>query len=149
MTPRRGKAVEINALWYNALRLLEGWLREEQGDDAAASRSASTPSGPATSFNRRFWYERGRLSLRRGRRRDSGDDPACRPNQLFAISLDHPVLDRARWEPVLEVVPRAAAHAGRACARWRRAIPDYKPHVLRRPARPRRRLPPGHGLGAG
>ncbi len=29
VTPRRGKAVEINALWYNALRLLEGWLREE------------------------------------------------------------------------------------------------------------------------
>ena len=35
VTPRRGKAVEINALWYNALRLLEGWLREE-GDERAA-----------------------------------------------------------------------------------------------------------------
>ena len=33
-----------------------------------------------------------------------GDDPACRPNQVFAISLDHPVLDRARWEPVMDVV---------------------------------------------
>ena len=32
VTPRRGKAVEINALWYNALRLLETWLREERGE---------------------------------------------------------------------------------------------------------------------
>ena len=35
VTPRRGKAVEINALWHNALRLMEGWVREEKGDDAA------------------------------------------------------------------------------------------------------------------
>ncbi len=34
----------------------------------------------------------------------AGDDPACRPNQVFAISLDHPVLDTGRWEPVLSVV---------------------------------------------
>jgi glycogen debranching enzyme len=33
-----------------------------------------------------------------------GDDPACRPNQLFAISLQHPVLAHERWEPVLNVV---------------------------------------------
>jgi glycogen debranching enzyme len=35
---------------------------------------------------------------------ESGDDQACRPNQVFAISLDFPVLDRARWEPVISVV---------------------------------------------
>jgi glycogen debranching enzyme len=35
---------------------------------------------------------------------EPGDDPACRPNQLFAIALEHPVLDEARWEPVLRVV---------------------------------------------
>src|SRR5581483_8334792 len=35
VTPRRGKAVEINALWYNALRLLEGWVRAERGGDEA------------------------------------------------------------------------------------------------------------------
>ena len=32
VTPRRGKAVEINALWYNALRLLEGWLAAIRGE---------------------------------------------------------------------------------------------------------------------
>src|SRR5690606_7846024 len=35
VTPRRGKAVELNALWYNALRLLEGWVRELRGEEAA------------------------------------------------------------------------------------------------------------------
>jgi glycogen debranching enzyme len=35
---------------------------------------------------------------------ENGDDPACRPNQVFAISLDHPVLARERWEPVLQTV---------------------------------------------
>ncbi|MEP6917204.1 MAG: amylo-alpha-1,6-glucosidase, partial [Acidobacteriota bacterium] len=35
---------------------------------------------------------------------ERGDDPACRPNQVFAISIDHPILDRARWEPVMKAV---------------------------------------------
>ena len=35
---------------------------------------------------------------------ENGDSPLCRPNQLFAISLDHPVLERSRWEPVMDVV---------------------------------------------
>ena len=35
---------------------------------------------------------------------EAGDDATCRPNQVFAISLRHPVLDRTRWRPVLEVV---------------------------------------------
>ena len=35
---------------------------------------------------------------------EHGDDPACRPNQVFAISLDNPVLDRARWAAVVQVV---------------------------------------------
>src|ERR1700732_2907029 len=35
VTPRRGKAVEINALWYNALRLIEGWVRDAEGEEAA------------------------------------------------------------------------------------------------------------------
>jgi predicted glycogen debranching enzyme len=102
VTPRRGKAVEINALWYNALRLLEAWVREEKGDGLAqplADRAEQTRA----SFNRRFWYaDRGYLyDVVDG---ENGDDAACRPNQLFAISLPHPVLDERRWEPVLEVV---------------------------------------------
>jgi predicted glycogen debranching enzyme len=101
VTPRRGKAVEINALWYNALRLLESWLRET-GDNASDDLKVSADQAYA-SFNRRFWNEseRGLFDVIDG---EQGDDPACRPNQIFAISLDHPVLDRARWTEVTHTV---------------------------------------------
>jgi predicted glycogen debranching enzyme len=127
VTPRRGKAVEINALWYNALRLLEGWLRDSQ-DDAAARKYARQADQAYAAFNERFWYEAGGylFDVIDG---EQGDDPACRPNQLFALSLDHEVLDRSRWEAVLNVVRRklltpvglrslAAGH------------PDYKPQYF-------------------
>ena len=110
VTPRRGKAVEINALWYNALKLLEGWVRQRRPDtdgEAAAERLAGHAEKCRESFNRRFWYEPGGYlyDVVDGEvNGEPGDDPACRPNQLFAISLDHPVLDRERWEPVLQVV---------------------------------------------
>ena len=101
VTPRRGKAVEINALWYNALRLYADWLREE-GDPEATAVDAHAERAHE-SFNRRFWYAEGEYlyDVIDG---EQGDDPACRPNQILSISLDHPVLDRDRWEPVLAVV---------------------------------------------
>jgi predicted glycogen debranching enzyme len=102
VTPRRGKAVEINALWYNALRLLEGWLTELRGGDAAAA--IKDRAGQVyKSFNERFWNaEAGYLyDVIDG---EGGGSARCRPNQVFAISLDHPVLERSRWEQVLKVV---------------------------------------------
>jgi len=102
VTPRRGKAVEINALWYNALCLLAGWL-EGDGRERDARDLREAAARVCESFNRRFWYAAG------GHLYDvvdgpGGDDPACRPNQVLAFSLRHPVLERARWEPVLNVV---------------------------------------------
>ncbi len=124
VTPRRGKAVEINALLYNALRLLEGWLREER-DEAAAGEIAGHAGRARASFNRRFWNaDKGYLfDVVDG---EKGDDPSCRPNQVFAISLDHPVLDRERWRPVLDVVrQRLVTPVGlRSLAP---GSPDYKP----------------------
>ncbi len=104
VTPRRGKAVEINALWYNALRLLEGWTRELNGD-AAADVLGKHAARVHESFNQRFWYEPGGYlyDVIDG---ENGDDPACRPNQVLAISLRHAVLDEARWSAVLDVVRR-------------------------------------------
>ncbi|MGE5308760.1 MAG: amylo-alpha-1,6-glucosidase [Deltaproteobacteria bacterium] len=100
VTPRRGKAVEINALWYNALRLLSGWVEEERGRDAAHSLKEQAERC-REAFNRRFWYEKGGYlyDIVDG---EWGDDTSFRPNQLLAISLTHPVLDRERWESVLE-----------------------------------------------
>jgi predicted glycogen debranching enzyme len=105
VTPRRGKAVEINALWYNALRLLEQWVADDRGP-AAASELRALSAQAQQSFNRRFWSEPHRhlLDVVDG---EHGDDPSLRPNQLFAISLTHPVLAPERWGPVLEVVQRS------------------------------------------
>jgi predicted glycogen debranching enzyme len=100
VTPRRGKAVEINALWYNALRLLAEWTREAGGDDAELRERAAQAR---ESFNGRFWFEAGGhlYDVVDG---EGGDDPACRPNQVLAISLEHPVLDQSRWASVMSVV---------------------------------------------
>jgi predicted glycogen debranching enzyme len=99
VTPRRGKAVEINALWYNALRLLQGWLVETD-DEAAAECLGIAADKTRKSFNTRFWNENGAYlyDIVDG---DGGDDASFRPNQIFAISLDHPVLDSVRWEAVV------------------------------------------------
>ena len=101
VTPRRGKAVEINGLWYNALRLLQAWL--EQEGDPAAQRLGQHAQRARDSFNHRFWYAAGNYcyDLIDG---EEGDDCACRPNQLLAISLKHPIADEKYWKPVLEVV---------------------------------------------
>ncbi|HEV3485689.1 MAG TPA: amylo-alpha-1,6-glucosidase, partial [Vicinamibacterales bacterium] len=101
VTPRRGKAVEINALWYNALRLLEGWTDRYGG--GADLNLAIHAERARRSFNERFWYERGGhlYDVVDG---EAGDDAACRPNQVFAISLYHPVLDASRWPAVMQVV---------------------------------------------
>lgn len=101
VTPRRGKAVEINALWFNALSLLERWLHEEGDPMAATVRDLAARAHE--SFNQRFWYDEGGYlyDVIDG---EHGHDPACRPNQLLAISLDHPVLHRDRWQEVFTVV---------------------------------------------
>ena len=102
VTPRRGKAVEINALWYNALRLLEAWLRET-GDEAAAGPIFERAAGVYESFNRRFWNG-DKECLYDVVDGEQGNDGAFRPNQLLAISLEHPVLNSQRWPAVVNQV---------------------------------------------
>ncbi len=101
VTPRRGKAVELNALWYNALCLMQSWTAQFGGGDGIDFAAHAGRARDA--FNRRFWYEPGGYlyDVVDG---EQGDDTSCRPNQLFAISLPYPVLDRERWEPVMKVV---------------------------------------------
>jgi predicted glycogen debranching enzyme len=100
VTPRRGKTVEINALWYNAVRLLAEWSRRFERDasdlDAVAERARAA-------FNRRFWFDKGQYlyDIVDG---EAGDDSSLRPNQIFAISLRYPVLEQARWPRVVDAV---------------------------------------------
>lgn len=102
VTPRRGKTVEINALWYNALRLYADWLGQERGEEAARFYREKA-SQVYQSFNERFWYAPGGYlyDLVDG---EGGEDSACRPNQIFALSLPYPVLAPERWKLVLEKV---------------------------------------------
>jgi predicted glycogen debranching enzyme len=126
VTPRRGKAVEINALWYNALRLLQNWLVDLGRPDGSPDVEPGTHADRVhRAFNDRFWYADGGYlyDIVDG---EHGNDSACRPNQLFAISLDHPVLVQNRWPAVMQVVrDRLLTPVGlRSLAPGH---PDYKP----------------------
>ena len=144
VTPRRGKAVELNALFYNALRLMERWLRE-QGDEPRAGEMAHHAQRVYDSFNQRFWNpQTGALyDVVDG---EGGDDPAIRPNMVFSISLPHPVLMPEHWKSVLDVAQRLlVTPVGlRSLAPGH---PDYKPVATATCARGARRLSPGHGVG--
>lgn len=108
VTPRRGKAVELEALWVNALTIVADWLLEcDAGDDRGLAYRAIASRATA-SFVERFW----RPDL--GWLNDvvdgpDGDDPALRPNQLFAISLPHQLIDGAIAESVVEACRAALA----------------------------------------
>lgn len=103
VTPRHGKPVEIQALWYNALRIMEA-LAMELDDSRAASRYGEMADLARVSFNQQFW------------RRDAGclydvvgaegGDASIRPNQIFAVSLPHTMLSRDKARQVVEIVRR-------------------------------------------
>ena len=104
VTPRRGKAVEINALWYNALCLLSNWTEQEEGTPSRVQLTGDYAARARASFNQRFWnpavgYLFDVIDGESGGG-TPGNDPACRPNQLLAISLENPVLDQTYWAPV-------------------------------------------------
>jgi predicted glycogen debranching enzyme len=125
VTPRRGKAVEINALYYNALRILEELL-DRNGDHEKARWAQELADRAHASFNERFWYEEGGYLYDVVDAEGGGNDAALRPNQIFAMALDYPVLDRSRWARVVEVVEKElVTPVGlRSLARNH---PDYKP----------------------
>jgi predicted glycogen debranching enzyme len=99
VTPRRGKPVEVNALWYNALRLIERWL-DDAGRRALAREARTHARRVRFAFNARYAFARGGhlYDVVDG---EHGDDPSFRPNQIFAIALPHAVLAPARWPGVL------------------------------------------------
>jgi predicted glycogen debranching enzyme len=101
VTPRRGKAVEINALWFNALKLMERWAGEF--GPRRASDFARQSDQVRRAFNERFWFSDGEY-LFDVVDDEGGDDVKFRPNQIFSIALPHPVLARERWEPVVRNV---------------------------------------------
>jgi predicted glycogen debranching enzyme len=104
VTPRDGKPVEVNALWYNALRLTARWARK-LGFSGQAQRLEAEARGTARSFEGAFWNP-GRAFLN-DVVRPGGADARLRPNQLLAVSLPFPLLGAERQRSVVRAVERA------------------------------------------
>ena len=96
-TPRHGKPVEINALWYNALCTMD-MLQAKFGDNDDSYRQLA--SLVKTSFNKRFWNEN------TGCLYDvvDEDDDTIRPNQIYAVSLPFTMLDKEREKAIVDTV---------------------------------------------
>jgi len=101
VTPRRGKPVEIQALWYNALCIMED-LARKFADEPAQKRYRNMATVASWSFNRLFWNENtGCLyDVTNG----APPDPSIRPNQIFAVSLTHSMLSPERAKSVVRKV---------------------------------------------
>ena len=101
VTPRQGKAVEINALWYNALKIY-AHLLSRFGEFVLAKKYETRANQVKRKFQKTFWYDQG------GYLYDyiDGDhrDTAIRPNQIFAISLPFPLLTGSKAKQVLQIV---------------------------------------------
>ncbi len=104
VTPRIGKPVEINALWYNALRTLTGFLAA-RGDEAAV-RYDALADRVRGAFRARF-VRAGRGALADVVDGPEGDDLAIRPNQIFAVALPFPLLEGAEAAAMVDAVGRA------------------------------------------
>jgi predicted glycogen debranching enzyme len=100
VTPRRGKPVEVQALWYNALKLMAAWGEHLGGAQRPYAEHANRAR---ETFNERFWNPAANClyDVIDG---PDGDDASIRPNQMFTISLTYPILYERRWAPVLETV---------------------------------------------
>lgn len=103
-TPRHGKAVEINALWYNALRALAG-MSPRPGDTATLNEIADRAQ---QSFVKQFWW-RERNCLHDVLTPADGEfvpDGRLRPNQIFAVSLPHSPLNNSQKRDVVAAVEK-------------------------------------------
>ncbi len=101
VTPRTGKAVEIQALWYNALCVVAD-LAERFGDADSHSEYSEMAEIASDSFNGQFWNEANTclFDVINGDEKDA----SIRPNQIFAVSLKHTMLEHERARKVIEKV---------------------------------------------
>jgi len=103
ITPRTGKAVEIQSLWYNALSVMEH-LANKFGEKEDEKRYGRMAARAKRSFNQLFWNEAAGclFDVVDGEARDG----SIRPNQILAVSLPHTMLSREKAKQVVAVVER-------------------------------------------
>jgi predicted glycogen debranching enzyme len=101
VTPRIGKPVEINALWYNALKITAGWAAQ-LGYPIEWTNLNAQADATRDSFQQKFWNaQKGCLYDVLSR---SKNDASIRPNQLFSLSLPFPLLGRDQAQSIVKVV---------------------------------------------
>lgn len=105
VTPRSGKACEINALWYNAL-MYAATIGERIGSEDLDHRDVAELAG--NSFREKFWNEENGClyDLISGSSGDEWKDSAIRPNQIFAVSLPHTMLTEEMAGGIVDTVSR-------------------------------------------
>ena len=142
VTPRRGKPVEIQALWYNALCIMED-LARRFGDEPPKSVIATWRRWRTGRFNRLFWNEKD--SCLYDVVNGGPPDASIRPNQIFAVSLPYTMLSPERSRSVVEKVREhlLTPYGLRTLAP---SDPQYRGRYQGGPSRTRWRLPPGNGV---
>jgi predicted glycogen debranching enzyme len=103
VTSRRGKAVEIQALWYNALRTMQ-LLANRFNEVRNAKKYGEMAIEARESFNSKFWNNKDDCLF--DVVTPSSNDASLRPNQILAVALDFPILDKEKSKRVLDVVQR-------------------------------------------
>ncbi|MBE0520497.1 glycogen debranching protein, partial [Candidatus Bathyarchaeota archaeon] len=103
VTPRAGKAVEVQALWYNALKIME-LLANRFKEKDEAERYAEMAEKTRKSFVEKFWNPRKDCLF--DVISEHGEDDSLRPNQVIAVALDFTMLDNAKNEKIVDVVHR-------------------------------------------
>lgn len=101
VTPRQGKPVELQALWYNALKITE-WLCRKLADEFHAARIAAQAEQVEMAFDAAFWNEGAGCLF--DVISDVGRDPSVRPNQVLTMALAFPLLRPHRWDSVIRVL---------------------------------------------
>ncbi|MGH2482721.1 MAG: amylo-alpha-1,6-glucosidase, partial [Ktedonobacteraceae bacterium] len=112
VTPRGGKPVEVNALWYHALSLMHEWSQSQYANgrnNHAPTYYEELGKRCRLSFQRKFWKAKSNNSDSLGYLYDvvegpDGNDATLRPNQLLALSLRYPVVDTEYQHAVFEQV---------------------------------------------
>ena len=100
-TPRVGKPVEIQALWYNALRVMADFA-EKFGDQADGEKYLQMADKAEQSFNDEFWNEAEECLF--DVVGDEQNDASIRPNQIFAVSLPNTMLSIGRARKIVQKV---------------------------------------------
>ncbi|MCW4023266.1 MAG: amylo-alpha-1,6-glucosidase [Candidatus Bathyarchaeota archaeon] len=100
ITPRNGKAVEIQALWYNALKTMQLLATRFELDEKRRTYSQMARKS-RLSFAEKFWNQTGGYLF--DVINDEASDSTLRPNQLIAVSLDFPVLEPEKQLRVVDV----------------------------------------------